>query len=136
MPKFIFDENIGSKVVKAIQAVLSFHKNKSEVKYIFDFYPSGVPDNEWIVGLDNDWIIITADRARKYGGGKLPLICKEKSISVILLSSSMHNQNQFYKVRAIIYLWDKFLEIDSKPRGTQFLLKYSNFRQPQLVEKK
>jgi len=135
MPKFLFDECFGHKVVTAISNLVKFHKSPCEVFHMKDLGYLGIADGIWTSQIGQEYILITSDRARKNGGDKLPVICKNKKITTVLLSKAMHNQNQFYKASAIISLWDKFLTIESQPVGDQYILKYSDKRNAQLIKK-
>ncbi len=135
MQKFLFDECFGHTIVSAISNLVKFHKRNSIVVHLKDLGYLGKPDGIWISEIGQEYILITSDRARKYGGDKLPTICAEKKVTTVLLSKSMHMQNQFYKASVIISLWDKFLDLENEILGSQFVLKYSDKRNAQLVKK-
>ena len=127
--KILIDENIGKPITKAIASLLLYHFSKPIIKHIQDFYEEGITDDIWIpqIALEK-WIIVTADRAKKYGGAKLPSICKKFNVNHILISGRLHNEKQFEKARAIITVWPQILTIPDEPAGTRFALRFTSLK--------
>ncbi len=134
--KILIDENIGQPITVSLANLLTWHVLKPEVKHIQEFYEKGTPDDEWIPQLSKDnWIIISTDRGQKYGGPKLPTICKKLNISHILISASLHKEKQFEKARAIVYVWPEIIGIPNDPPGTRYSLHYSSHKTPSLSKR-
>jgi hypothetical protein len=97
-----------------------------------------VPDDVWLERVaSEDWVIISSDRGKKYGGPKLPRFCEELSITHILISASLHQEKQFEKARAIVYLFPELIEIaTAQERGSRFSMRYNSARNPILVPAK
>lgn len=85
-PKLLLDENIGRPLTESIASVLEWHESEPEVWHLLQFEKAGTPDPEWLKrAADDDWVILSADRGKRYGGGKLPLLCLEYRITHILI---------------------------------------------------
>src|SRR4051794_7320785 len=89
------------------------------IRHLFDFAPSGTFDEDWIPQFkDEGWTVISADGGRKPNknrGKKLPQLCAECGITLILLSPAVHNRNSFDKTRTILSVWDQIVEIAADP---------------------
>jgi hypothetical protein len=131
--KLLFDENFGIKIVNSLADFLSWHISRPELSHINDHNFSGLEDDEWLKKVkDDNWIIVSCDRAKRYGGPKLPIICKELGIRHILVSSGLHKDKQFEKARAVVYTWPEILGINNFPKGSKFVLRYNTSRNPTL----
>jgi hypothetical protein len=80
---------------------------------------------------EEEWTIISADGGRKPNKGrgkKLPDLCAEYGITLILLSPSVHNRRAFDKMRTIVSVWDQIIAIAGDPlqRGKRFMLEPLN----------
>lgn len=125
--KLFFDNCIGYPISEAIGKLLQFHTTKFEVKHINDYFVDSTPDEKWIPDISNDdWIVITADRARRYGGKKLPSICNQYNVTHILLSGKLHNAKQFEKAKAIIGQISNIIDIANEDKGGRFSLQYTS----------
>jgi hypothetical protein len=136
--KLFFDNCIGPPISKSIGGVLCYHSLNPKVKHLKDFFDESIKDDEWIPQIAKDsWIIITADRAKKYGGPKLPAICKKFNVTHILISGKLHNAPQFEKARAIISLFPRIIYYASKgPPGSRFSMRYTGSDKSLTLQKK
>jgi len=95
---------------------------------LFDLAPPGTRDEDWIPLLkDQGWTVISSDGGRtpnKNRGRKLPDLCSEFGVTLIVLSSAVHHRKVVDKVRTIASVWDQIVEIASDPasRGRRFVL--------------
>ena len=92
------------------------------LSHLFDIAPSGTFDEDWIPGLKNEgWTIVSADGARKPNknrGKKLPRLCAEFGITLIVLSPAVHGRKSFDKARTILSVWDQIVKIAADPSLT------------------
>ena len=87
--------------------------------------------------LYKDWLVITADRGvYSKQEDKLPLICKQLGIKLILISAGIHKRKQFYKALAILYCWDDILKLVDEQPGVQYCLRLTTYLKPYLIKKK
>ena len=130
--KLLFDENIGKPLAQAIGQILRFDNSRHEVRHILDLTNKlAVPDEQWVPTIaDGDWMVITADRGRQGPGRPLPRICKELSVTHVVISGTLHNSRQFEKARAIIALWPEFIRAFDGPKGVEYRLQMG----PRLVQ--
>lgn len=127
--KLFFDNCIGPPISKAIGELLKFHSESTSVKHIRDYFIDSISDDNWIPQIAAEkWVVITADKAKRYGGPKLPSICKKYKVTHILISGKLHNAPQFEKARAIIYLFPQIIEAFKQPAGTRFSMRYTGER--------
>lgn len=122
--RLLFDENFGKPLIAALKQLAIVCREPTEISHILDFYLEGeAPDDIWIPRLQEDWIIISADRARRCGGPKLPELCKAFGRTHVLLSKTLHHMKQFQKTRAIIGVWPELLKLANVPRGSCYSLR-------------
>lgn len=127
--KVLVDENIGRPLIKALFDILQFHSSKPYFRSLLEYFEQGTLDTDWIKEISEDgWIVITSDRGRKSGGNKLPILCKQHSVTHILISGKLHNSPQFEKIKAIINCWDDIVETQSAPKGSRYALRYTSAR--------
>jgi len=75
--------------------------------------------------------VISADGGRtpnKKRGAKLPRLCAENGVTLILLSPNVHGRKTIDKARTILSVWDRIIEIATDPacRGKRFMLEPSD----------
>ena len=134
--KLFFDNCIGSPISDAIGNMLRFHNVKPVVRHIKEYFDQSTPDDIWIPQIAKEgWIVITADKAKRYGGPKLPTICKNEKLTHILISGKLHNAPQFEKARAIISLFPKIVTAAKEPSGTRYSMHYTGERSLMLERK-
>jgi hypothetical protein len=114
------------------------------ISHLLDLAPPGTFDEVWIPRIkDEGWTVISADGGRtpnKRRGKKLPRLCAENGITLILLSPAVHNRKAFDKTRTILSVWDQIVEIAVDPslRGKRYMLEPLNPGNPgvgRLVER-
>jgi hypothetical protein len=122
-------------MVSDLAQILSRSLNPpTAVRHVLDYYSQGTPDSVWIPELaKEDWTIISADRARRAGGPKLPLLCRQFGVTHILLSGKIHCQPQFQKIVSVATVWDDIVATRDAPRGTQFILRLSSSKNPRPI---
>lgn len=145
--RLLFDECLPKPVVtRLVEFVKSKEYEGLIIKHLFELAPSGTFDEVWIPQIkDEGWTVISADGGRtpnKKRGKKLPQLCIEYGITLIILSPAVHNRKSFDKARTIISVWDQILiATDPSKRGKRYMLeplsqKYqNNLAVGQLVEK-
>ena len=70
-PIFVFDENWSHKLITATASLLQAVHRPLKLRHLFEFFPSGASDDEWVPTFQPmKAVIVTADRARRYGGPK------------------------------------------------------------------
>jgi len=134
--KLFFDNCIGTSISRSIGNVIDFHRLKPKVKHIQDFFDASITDDKWIPAIaDENWIVITSDKAKRRGGAKLPSICKRYDVTHILISGKLHNAPQFEKARAIISLFPQIVSAAEEPSGTRYSMRYTGERSLMLEKK-
>jgi hypothetical protein len=144
-PRLLFDECLPQPFVTRLVGFVRPTEGAGPViRHLFDYATPGTFDEDWIPRFkDEGWTVISADggrRPNKNRGKKLPLLCAECGITLILLSPAVHNRKSFDKIRTIISVWDQILAIaaDPSPRGKRYMLEPLNQDNPgvgRLVEK-
>src|ERR1035437_575211 len=134
MINIIFDECISKKLIRKVKEIIDHHPEKAvSIHHLQDYYKQGVRDIEWISKLDKGWLVITSDRGiNSPKEDKLPLICKQKGVSCVIMSQGYYKRKQFYKAVAILYFWDEIIDIFSQPAGSQYRLRLTTKLKPHL----
>jgi hypothetical protein len=137
VPRLLFDECLPRPLVNRLVEFVSPEEGAGPViRHLFDYAPSGTFDEVWIPRFkDEGWTVISADAGRKPNKGrgrKLPLLCAECGITLILLSPVVHSRKSFDKLRTIISVWDQILEIagDSSLCGKRYMIEPLNLGNP------
>ena len=143
--KLLFDECIPSPALARIAEFIRTNDGEGPViKHLLDLAPSGILDEEWIPRIkDEGWTVISADggrRPNKGRGKKLPRLCVEYGLTLIVLSPAVHNRKVFDKARTVLSVWDQILDIaaDSSRVGKRYMLEPVNQGNPgigRLVER-
>ena len=122
--KLLFDENLGRPLVKAMAGLAVFHPDKPKLSHLLDICQGG-KDEDWIplIAADN-WIIVSFDRGRRYGGQKLPDICKHLKVTHVLAGPSVMKEKQFDKARIILSVMSELTKLSEAEKGSRFLLRY------------
>ncbi|MGE5611222.1 MAG: hypothetical protein ACM359_18375 [Bacillota bacterium] len=133
--KLLFDENFGKPLVERLAGLLTVFPEKPAISHVLDLYAQGRPDDEWIPKVAKEgWIVVSGDRARRYGGAKLPRICAQLNVTHILLSGKLHEMKQAEKIRAIVTVWPQIVaQLPAAVKGTRFSLRLSQHGYPTLV---
>lgn len=135
--KLLFDENFGRPLVQALAGLLAFHPDKPEVKHVLDFYAAGESDDVWIPQIaKGGWIVVSGDRAKQYGGPKLPLVCAACGVTHVLIGGALHHWKQFDKARAVLAVWPDLALLPAAPPGTRYDLRLTPTLNPTLVPHK
>ena len=132
--KIYFDATFGEHIIDSLRGLFRFHQDpKPRLLHIYDRFERDVKDEEWISEISGkDSIVISCDWGRGKGV-RLPVVCKLKKITLILISPSLHNAKQFHKVRAVMYVWPDIIKAFKAPAGTCFQItsigvNYERFR--------
>lgn len=127
--RLLFDECVGRPVVARLMDFVGPAAPPGfEIHHVLDLAPSGTRDEDWLPPLkDGGWTVISADGARtpnRNRGKKLPRLCVEYGVTLVLLSPKVHGRKSFDKVRTIISVWDRLVEIaaDESCRGRRYML--------------
>jgi hypothetical protein len=105
--RFLFDECIGKPLMLELQSMVA---PDSEFRHIVDTFRAGEKDEIWIprLGAEGDWIVITADAGtHSKRGRKLPQLCREYSVTHVVLSRTLHQRTVLEKVAALACIWPK-----------------------------
>lgn len=124
---FVFDENWSHKLVSSVCALLRAVGRPLDLRHIFDFFPSGVADDDWVPTFQPlNFVVVTADRARRYGGPKLPHLLKSHGITHVLLSKRLHHLKGLDKAICILKSVALLEGIKSAKRGSRYRWRYTN----------
>lgn len=108
------------------------------LKHIYDYQMNGMYDEIWVPQIAKEgWIVVTADRGKKGGlkkGEKLPRLCLMYSVTHVIMSSTIHHQKVFNKVRSFVAVWDEIVRIANEPRGGRYLLQMNSRGTNQLIK--
>ncbi len=136
--KILIDENISRPWTTKLREYLSNYPERPEIEHVIDFqrrHGCSQEDEIWIPKAAKEkWILITADRARRCGGEKLPLLCIQYKLTHILMSSRIQAETQQERSRVIITLWQKIAALTLEPPGTRRRLIYNKQQMPLLIE--
>ena len=131
--RLLFDECLpGPSVARLAEFVRSKEGGSVVVRHLFDLAPPGTLDEVWIPQImDEGWTVISADGGRKPNkrrGKKLPRLCEEYGVTLIILSPVVHNRKVFDKTRTILSVWDQIVEIaaDLSRVGSRYMLEPLN----------
>jgi hypothetical protein len=124
--KLLFDENMSRPLVEALAVFLSRSPHPTHVEHYLQQFPSGASDQDWIpAAKNNGFCIVSADRGKRYGGDKLPLICRDCGVTHILYSRSAEVLRQWEKLRGVVVVWPRLIQlVDSEPPGTRLNIRY------------
>lgn len=126
VPKFLIDECVmGTKHVRIMEEMLRKLNHSYTIEHVIQKFSPGAQDAEWIPEIANepDWVIISADRGKRGKGAKLPLLCKEFSLTHVLMTSSVSQMSSEGKLHAIVGNWSELILVLNNPIGSQYLLK-------------
>lgn len=137
--RIMFDATFGPTLVVILRSFFALHSTpRPRFDHLYDEFPEGVKDNEWIPALSTGVsMIITADRGRN-GSPRLPEICSRHGITHVLLAPSMQKAKRFQVARSIIVLWPELVNaVDAEP-GSRFQIEatgenYQRFRWVQKI---
>ncbi len=109
--RILFDECIPWPILERIAEFIGPKELENiTLKHLFDFAPAGTFDEVWIPRLkDEEWLVISADGGRQPNrrrGKKLPHLCAEYGITLIVLSPAVHQRKALDKARTILSAWD------------------------------
>jgi hypothetical protein len=123
--KLLFDENFGRPIVRVLASAVELLKaDKPTISHFFELFNSGTEDDVWIPKVAEDgWIVVSADRAKRAGGPKLPLLCEQYSVPLVLLSGRLHTSSSFDKLRAVLAVWPALCAIADGPRSCRHSLR-------------
>lgn len=128
--RFLFDENTGAPFVEALKGVVVLdRRHPVEIAHTISLFGRGARDAAWIPQVvAEEWIVISEDRGmNSRAGDKLPVLCLQYRVThVLVMPSILKHGGQFEKMRAVIAVWPKLLELAGAPRGTRVKLKYAS----------
>lgn len=132
--KLLFDENFGKPFVDKLAPLLGEFPETPVIKHVLDYFQSGSSDAEWIPQVAReDFIVISFDRGRRYGGPKLPQICAEYGVTHVLVSGKLNQRKQADKIRAIMEVWTDLAALADAPPGSRYLLRLTSAGRATLV---
>jgi len=118
--KLLFDECIPRPLVDQLKDCADPGISSGiDIKHFLELWPGGVPDERWVPRLIADgWLVISGDDGRKPNknrGRKLPQLCVENRISLIVLSPAVHRRKKPNKLLTILSVWNEIIEILLNP---------------------
>ena len=120
---------------KPLKSLVGFQRDGPKICRIREFVGGGIDDQEWVPKLRAEgWVVISADRGKQCGGAKLPQVCAAHEVTHVLLSSALHQMQQFEKMRAILSCWPQLCQLHQEPNGTRFRLRLSQDRNKAILE--
>ncbi len=128
LPRLKLDELVEFLGPKKLEGII--------LKHLFDLAPPGTRDEVWIPKLkDEGWTVVSADGARKPNKGrgkKLPQLCAEFGLTLIVLSPRVHQRKADDKIRTISSVWDEIVRIAIDPalKGKRYNLEPLNHGLP------
>lgn len=136
MKTVFFDSTFGHPWVSTLMGVFLMRKETQPLlKHIFQVSQEGEDDDKWIKKIDEgDCIVISGDQG--HGKPRLPLICKQKNITHIILSPNVHHSTRFDRARAILALWPHILETFNAPPGSRFQLQQDSTKKGYVLKSK
>ena len=74
---------------------------------------------------EGGWIIITSDGGKQSKkGDKLPELCREYSITHVVLSAKLHKKKAHEKIAALLFVWEQIATLEKEAPGTRFDLRF------------
>jgi hypothetical protein len=126
-PIFVFDENWSHKLIRASAALLQAVHRPVKLQHLFDFFPSGASDDDWVPAFQPlKAIIITADRARRYGGPKLPWLLRSHGITHVLIGKKILHLKGIDKAICILRSISLLESLHTAKAGTCHRWRYTN----------
>ncbi|WP_020470531.1 PIN-like domain-containing protein [Zavarzinella formosa] len=118
-PRFLFDECVGKPLMLALEREVG---SQFEFVHLCDYFRAGIPDNEWIPqAAGGNWIVVTGDSGKHSGKGKkLPDLCRNHSITHIILGPKLHHQSGMTKRIVIADLWPLIETLPGEPAGSRY----------------
>ena len=131
--RLLFDECIPQPSFERLVDFLGPKKLEGILlKHLFEVAPPGTRDEDWIPKLKEEgWTIVSADGGKspnKGRGKKLPHLCAEYGLTLIVLSPSVHMRKAVDKIRTISSVWDEIVTIAADPalKGKRYNLEPLN----------
>ena len=110
--KLFFDENMSSLLATELFDFYKIDCPDLVIKHLRDFTRASSPDPEWISLLSKEpgWVVISGDRGvNSTQDLKLPLICKQYSISLIMLTGGAVKRGKASQRQSIVGVWDEIV---------------------------
>jgi PIN like domain len=123
--KLFFDENISSILANELFEFYKTDYPQLSIKHLRDFTRADSKDPVWIELLSKEpgWIVISADRGiNSKPSEKLPMICKQYSISLIMLTSAAQKRGKAEQKQIIVNVWSEIVKFSELPAGSSALL--------------
>jgi hypothetical protein len=144
--RILFDECLPRPILERIAEFIGPKELQGiTLSHLFEIAPAGTFDEIWIPRLkDERWTVVSADGGRRPNrsrGRKLPHLCAEYGITLIILSPAVHQRKAMDKARTILSVWDQIVRIatDESLIGHRFALEPLNSENQgigRIVEKK
>jgi hypothetical protein len=130
LARFLFDENTGAPFVALLKRIAELdRRHPCEIGHTIELFGRAAKDREWVPKLGkSNWIVVSEDRGKNSASGdKLPVLCLQHGIThVLVLPSLLRNGGQFEKLRALLAVWPRMLDLVGTPKGSRWRLKYAN----------
>ena len=131
--RLLFDECVPGPIIGRLADFIGSRPHQNIIiKHFLELWPSGTLDQVWVPQLkEQGWTVISADGARrpnKNRGKKLPRLCIENGITLVVLSPVVHRRKVFDKTRTILSVWDELFRIATTPeeKGKRYMLEPLN----------
>jgi hypothetical protein len=123
--KLFFDENMSSLLATELFDFYKIDYPDLVIKHLRDFTRASSPDPKWISLLSKEpgWVVISGDRGvNSTQDLKLPLICKQYSISLIMLTGGAVKRGKASQRQSIVGVWDEIVSFSKLKAGSTAVL--------------
>lgn len=130
--KLLFDENIPRCIVQDLPRLLVHAQDEetAHITYIHDVYgqlgltTQGTWDEQWVPNIAGQgFTVIAGDRGKRPGKGeKLPKLCAQYGITLVMLSPVVHHRKKFRKLLTLLSVWHRLVGIAKDTTTRRFLL--------------
>jgi hypothetical protein len=109
----LVDECIGKMTVRALAALVKYHKQPVEVKALLDLIDGqqGIKDPEWVPRAKAEgWYVITSDTGQSNDGAPLHILLPLYGVSAAYMTPTLQSKRDgFEKIGAIVTLWPRII---------------------------
>ncbi len=129
MKALVFDATFGEPWVRRLETFFKNHREpRPQLIHVHEKSLRGADDESVVNSIaDIDCVMVTGDQGRRRMRRgrpvpRMPRVCQKRGIPCVCLSGSMHNNTQFQKARAIVYLWPAISKILDGYGGSKYAI--------------
>lgn len=120
--KLLFDENVPILLVTKLTAFVEQNRElKADIKHLSQLFHGGKKDEDWVPQiLQGGWTVISGDtgKGRFKKGQPLPHLCRQFSVTLIMLSRRVHERKCHEKLLTVLSVLPQLLEIATQATAT------------------